>query len=48
MRGEALHRPSLLDVPATVLWALGVPQPKSYAGRPLWEAFTPAAVAFWT
>jgi arylsulfatase A-like enzyme len=26
---------SLLDVPATVLWALGVPQPASFAGRAL-------------
>lgn len=31
--------PSLLDVPATVAWALGVPVPPSYAGRPLTEAF---------
>ncbi len=26
---------SLLDVPATVLWALGVQRPESYAGRPV-------------
>jgi hypothetical protein len=26
---------SLLDVPATVCWALGVAQPESYAGTPL-------------
>jgi arylsulfatase A-like enzyme len=31
---------SLLDIPATVLWSLGVPLPESYAGRPLREAFT--------
>ncbi len=31
---------SLLNVPATVLWSLGVPLPASYAGRPLREAFT--------
>ncbi len=43
--GEELDEPSLLDVPATVLWALGIPLPDSYAGRPLYEAFTPAAVA---
>jgi arylsulfatase A-like enzyme len=30
---------SLLDVPATVLWAMGVRVPSSYAGRPLSEAF---------
>jgi len=42
---ERLDQPSILDVPATVLWALGVPRPASYSGRPLWEAFTPAAVA---
>jgi phosphopentomutase len=43
--GEELYEPSLLDVPATVLWALGVPLPASYTGRPLYEAFTPAAMA---
>jgi arylsulfatase A-like enzyme len=43
--GEELDEPSLLDVPATVLWALGVPLPASYVGRPLCEAFTPAAMA---
>jgi arylsulfatase A-like enzyme len=43
--GEELDAPSLLDVPATVLWALGVPVPTSYVGRPLHEAFTPVAVA---
>ena len=30
---------SLLDVPATILYALGVPIPASYEGRPLKEAF---------
>ncbi|MDE3053810.1 MAG: alkaline phosphatase family protein [Gemmatimonadota bacterium] len=30
---------SILDVPATVLWALGVAAPASYEGRPLAEAF---------
>jgi hypothetical protein len=43
--GDELDEPSLLDVPATVLWALGVPLPDSYAGRPLYEAFTPRALA---
>lgn len=43
--GDELYEPSLLDVPATVLWALGIPVPDSYAGRPLYEAFTPAARA---
>jgi predicted AlkP superfamily pyrophosphatase or phosphodiesterase len=36
---------SLLDIPATVLWALGVPVPPSYAGRPLAEAFPPVLTA---
>lgn len=40
--GEELYEPSLPDVPATVLWALGIPLPDSYIGRPLYEAFTPA------
>lgn len=33
---------SLLDVPATVLWWLGLPVPHAYEGRPLLEAFVPA------
>ncbi|MCC7053872.1 MAG: alkaline phosphatase family protein [Gemmatimonadaceae bacterium] len=42
---------SLLDVPATVLWALGLPVPSTYAGTPIHAAFeapaftTPGAVA---
>lgn len=36
---------SLLDVPATVLWALGVARPSSYAGRPISEAFAEAVAA---
>lgn len=32
---------SLLDVPPTVLWALGVGCPPTYEGRPLVEAFIP-------
>jgi phosphopentomutase len=31
---------SLLDVPATVCWVLGVTPPASYAGRPLTHAFS--------
>jgi predicted AlkP superfamily pyrophosphatase or phosphodiesterase len=40
-RGEMAPGASLLDVPATVCWALGIPQPESYAGRPLTSAFAP-------
>lgn len=37
---------SLLDIPATILWALGLPIPAGYAGRPLRDAFgTQRAVA---
>jgi arylsulfatase A-like enzyme len=36
---------SLLDVPATLLWALGVPRPASYAGRVLHEGFLSAMAA---
>jgi arylsulfatase A-like enzyme len=36
---------SLLDVPATVLWALGIPRPVSYVGRPIAGAFQPARAA---
>jgi arylsulfatase A-like enzyme len=43
--GEELDAPSLLDVPATVLWALGLGVPSSYTGRPLLEAFLPAPIA---
>jgi predicted AlkP superfamily pyrophosphatase or phosphodiesterase len=35
----------LVDVPATVLWALGVPVPASFAGRPLAEAFDALSTA---
>jgi hypothetical protein len=43
-RGVRKHRiladeVSILDVPATILWRLGVPVPDSYEGRPLREAF---------
>ena len=33
---------SLLDVPATVAWAMGAGVPAGYAGRALVEAFRPA------
>jgi arylsulfatase A-like enzyme len=36
---------TLLDIPATLLWALGVARPASYTGRVLTEAFTAAAAA---
>ena len=36
---------SLLDVPPTVLWALGMPIPAAWSGRPLLEAFAPVEVA---
>lgn len=36
---------SLLDVPATALWALGVPRPATYVGRPLIHAFAAARAA---
>jgi phosphopentomutase len=37
---EVLPGPvSLLDVPATILWHLGIPVPDCYEGRPLREAF---------
>ncbi len=38
-RGDIPPGASLLDVPATVCWALGVPRPESFAGRALVEAF---------
>lgn len=42
-RGDLGAGASLLDVPATVCWALGIAQPESYAGRPLMHAI-PSAV----
>lgn len=38
-RGELAPFSSLLDVPPTVLWALGVKVPERWSGRPLMEAF---------
>jgi arylsulfatase A-like enzyme len=48
-RGVRRHRVlgdpiSLLDVPATVLWHLGVPVPEVYEGRPIREAFLHASL----
>lgn len=40
-RGPLAAGASLLDVPATICWALGIPQPESYAGRPLTGPFVP-------
>ena len=34
-RGDLGQGSSLLDVPATIAWALGIPRPESFAGRPL-------------
>jgi predicted AlkP superfamily pyrophosphatase or phosphodiesterase len=36
---------SLTDVPATILWALGLSRPASYAGRPLLQAFAKLPMA---
>ncbi|MEK0430233.1 MAG: hypothetical protein RL139_37 [Gemmatimonadota bacterium] len=37
--GELPAGSSLLDVPATICWALGLERPESYAGTPLTSAF---------
>jgi arylsulfatase A-like enzyme len=36
---------SLTDIPATILWALGLARPASYAGRPLFQAFAKLPMA---
>jgi arylsulfatase A-like enzyme len=48
-RGVRRHRVladpiSLLDVPATILWRLGVPVPEVYEGRPIRDAFLHASL----
>jgi predicted AlkP superfamily phosphohydrolase/phosphomutase len=43
-RGSALDGASLVDVPATILWALGVELPEEMDGRVLTEAFEGEAV----
>lgn len=40
-RGDLGRGSSLLDVPATIAWALGLPIPESFAGRPLTSCFAP-------
>jgi membrane-anchored protein YejM (alkaline phosphatase superfamily) len=44
-RGVITKPVSLLDVPATVLWAFGLDVPSSYEGQPLREAFVERAPA---
>lgn len=39
------HGLSILDVPATVLWALGIARPARYAGQPITAAFLAPAPA---
>lgn len=43
--GELAPLSSLLDVPATIAWAMGAGVPVGYAGRAMVEAFRPASVA---
>jgi predicted AlkP superfamily pyrophosphatase or phosphodiesterase len=43
-RGELPAGLSLLDVPATVCWALGLQMPESYAGQPLTMALETSAL----
>jgi predicted AlkP superfamily pyrophosphatase or phosphodiesterase len=43
--GELGAGVSLTDVPATILWALGLARPESYAGRPLLQAFAKLPMA---
>lgn len=50
LAGGAVHAgpladATLLDVPATIAWALGVPQPRTWSGRVLHEAFDTASEA---
>jgi predicted AlkP superfamily pyrophosphatase or phosphodiesterase len=43
--GELGTSVTLPDVPATILWALGLARPESYAGRPLLQAFAALPMA---
>jgi predicted AlkP superfamily pyrophosphatase or phosphodiesterase len=43
--GELGNGVSLTDIPATILWALGVSRPESYVGRPLMQAFAKLPMA---
>ncbi len=45
MPGELPPGTHLLDITATILWALGVPRPADHVGRALVEAFRRSAVA---
>lgn len=45
VHGELAPCTSILDVPATVAWAMGAAVPPRYAGRVLVEAFPPGVVA---
>ena len=36
---------SLTGIPPTVLWSVGIPQPDSYVGKPLAQAFSALRVA---
>lgn len=45
VRPGRLGTASLIDLPATVLWALGIPVPDVYEGRVLIEAFDARAAA---
>ena len=40
VRRSGLANATLLDVPATIAWVLGVPAPRAWTGRVLLEAFT--------
>lgn len=44
-RCELAPGAQLIDVPATICWALGVPRPESFVGRPLTSALLPLPVA---
>ncbi len=45
MPGELGGDVHLTDVPATILWALGIARPESYVGRPLMQAFAKLPMA---
>jgi arylsulfatase A-like enzyme len=43
MATELAETTSLVDIPATVPWLLGIPAPANYAGRALTEGFAPVS-----
>ncbi len=45
VQGDLGHDVGFADVPATILWSLGVAIPATYAGRPLVQAFQRSEVA---